>query len=120
MDNAIQKLKTNEDNLKSKASQQHDYKNVELRQSKDRKNPELKGDDGKLLKTHNVCLNTAVEKIKLKKKQIEVRVASNMLGMFLNDTQGNDCATEDLMSFHGDYDDEDPKGSNVFTPTRNL
>ncbi|KAG5613702.1 hypothetical protein H5410_013526, partial [Solanum commersonii] len=46
-------------NLKSKASQQHDYKNAELRRSKDGKNPELKGDDGKLLKTHNVCLNTA-------------------------------------------------------------
>ncbi|KAG5615500.1 hypothetical protein H5410_015324 [Solanum commersonii] len=30
MDNEIQKLKTNEDNLKSKASQQHDYKNAEL------------------------------------------------------------------------------------------
>ncbi|KAG5576699.1 hypothetical protein H5410_056833 [Solanum commersonii] len=58
MDNEIQKLKTNEDNFKSKASQQHDYKNAELRRSKDRKNPELKGDDGKLLKTHNVCLNT--------------------------------------------------------------
>ncbi|WMV50976.1 hypothetical protein MTR67_044361 [Solanum verrucosum] len=60
MDNEIQKLKTNEDNLKSKASQQHDYKNAELRRSEDGKNPELKGDDGKLLKTHNVCLNTAV------------------------------------------------------------
>ncbi|KAG5589932.1 hypothetical protein H5410_040446 [Solanum commersonii] len=34
MDNDIQKLKTNEDNLKSKASQQHDYKNAELRTSK--------------------------------------------------------------------------------------
>ncbi|WMV18464.1 hypothetical protein MTR67_011849 [Solanum verrucosum] len=58
MDNEIQKLKTTEDNLKSKASQQHDYKNAELRRSEDGKNPELKGDDGKLLKTHNVCLNT--------------------------------------------------------------
>ncbi|KAG5598774.1 hypothetical protein H5410_030144 [Solanum commersonii] len=58
MDNEIQKLKTNEDNLKSKASQQHDYKNAEIRQSKDGKNPELKGDDGKLLKTYNICLNT--------------------------------------------------------------
>ncbi|WMV44973.1 hypothetical protein MTR67_038358 [Solanum verrucosum] len=58
MDNEIQKLKTNEDNLKSKASQQHDYKHAELRRSEDGKNPELKGDDGKLLKTHNVCLNT--------------------------------------------------------------
>ncbi|KAG5591551.1 hypothetical protein H5410_042065 [Solanum commersonii] len=34
MDNEIQKLKTNEDNLKSKVSQQHDYKNAELRTSK--------------------------------------------------------------------------------------
>ncbi|KAG5599368.1 hypothetical protein H5410_030738 [Solanum commersonii] len=58
MDNEIQKLKTNEDNLKSKASQQHDYKNAELRRSEDGKNPELKGDNGKLLKTHNICLNT--------------------------------------------------------------
>ncbi|WMV58996.1 hypothetical protein MTR67_052381 [Solanum verrucosum] len=60
MDNEIQKLKTNEDNLKSKASisQQHDYKNAELCQSEDRKNPELKGDVGKHLKTHNICLNT--------------------------------------------------------------
>ncbi|WMV09882.1 hypothetical protein MTR67_003267 [Solanum verrucosum] len=57
MDNEIQKLKTNEDNLKSKASQQHDYKNAELRRSEDGKNPELKGDDGKLIKTHNICLN---------------------------------------------------------------
>ncbi|WMV29692.1 hypothetical protein MTR67_023077, partial [Solanum verrucosum] len=59
MDNEIQKLKTNEDNLKSKASQQHDYKNAELCRSEDGKNPELKRDDGKLLKTHNVCLNIA-------------------------------------------------------------
>ncbi|WMV51515.1 hypothetical protein MTR67_044900 [Solanum verrucosum] len=53
MDNEIQKLKTNEDNLKSKDSQQHDYKNAELRRLEDGKNPELKGDDGKLLKTHS-------------------------------------------------------------------
>ncbi|KAG5585274.1 hypothetical protein H5410_045708, partial [Solanum commersonii] len=61
MDNEIQKLKINEDNLKSKASisQQHDYKNAELCQSEDRKNPELKGDVGKHLKTHNICLKTA-------------------------------------------------------------
>ncbi|WMV50101.1 hypothetical protein MTR67_043486 [Solanum verrucosum] len=39
MDNEIQKLKTNEDNLKSKASQQHDYKNAELRRPEDGKNP---------------------------------------------------------------------------------
>ena len=56
MDNEIQKLMTYEDNLKSKAniSQQHDYKNVELRQSEDGKILEIKGDDGKLPKTHNV------------------------------------------------------------------
>ncbi|XP_015081445.1 uncharacterized protein LOC107025100 [Solanum pennellii] len=61
MDNEIQKLKANEDNLKCKAniSQQHDYKNAELRQSEDGKIPEIKGDDGKLPKTNNVCLNTA-------------------------------------------------------------
>ncbi|WMV25708.1 hypothetical protein MTR67_019093 [Solanum verrucosum] len=61
MDNEIQNLKTNEDNLKSKASisQQNDYKNAELCRSEDRKNPELKGDVGKHLKTYNICLNTA-------------------------------------------------------------
>ncbi|WMV50220.1 hypothetical protein MTR67_043605 [Solanum verrucosum] len=62
MDNEIQKLKTNEDNLKSKANtgQQHDCKNAELSQSEDSKNPELKGDVGKHFKTHNICLNTAI------------------------------------------------------------
>ncbi|KAG5575629.1 hypothetical protein H5410_055763 [Solanum commersonii] len=50
MDNEIQKQKTNEDNLKSKASQQHDYKNAELRQSEDGKNPELKETMGNSLK----------------------------------------------------------------------
>ncbi|KAG5632776.1 hypothetical protein H5410_004493 [Solanum commersonii] len=61
MNNEIQKLKTNEDNLKSKAStsQQHDYKNAELSRSEDFKTPELRGDVGKHLKTHNICLNTA-------------------------------------------------------------
>ncbi|KAG5580443.1 hypothetical protein H5410_051070 [Solanum commersonii] len=63
MDNEIQKLKANEDNLKSKAStsQQHDFKNAELSRSGDFKNPELKGDDGKNLKTHNICLNIVAE-----------------------------------------------------------
>ncbi|KAG5620445.1 hypothetical protein H5410_005663 [Solanum commersonii] len=63
MNNEIQKLKTNEDNLKSKASQQHDYKNAELSRSEDSKNPEIKGDVGKHLKTHNICLNTAAAEI---------------------------------------------------------
>ncbi|WMV46197.1 hypothetical protein MTR67_039582 [Solanum verrucosum] len=55
----VDSMDTNEDNLKSKASQQHDYKNAELRRAEDGKMPERKEDDGKLLKTHNVCLNTA-------------------------------------------------------------
>ena len=44
MDNEIQKLQTNEDNLRSKdnISQQNDYKDAELCRSKDRKIPELK------------------------------------------------------------------------------
>ena len=60
MDNEIQKLKTYEDNLKSKAiiSQQHDYKNAELCQSEDRKNPKLNDNIGKHTKHHNNCLNT--------------------------------------------------------------
>ena len=46
-------------NLKTK-SKQHDYKYAELCRSEDTKIPELQGDDGKLLKTHNnVCLNAA-------------------------------------------------------------
>ncbi|WMV23986.1 hypothetical protein MTR67_017371 [Solanum verrucosum] len=53
MDNEIQKLKT------TNTGQQHYCKNAELSQSGDFKNPELKGDVGKHLKTHNICLNTA-------------------------------------------------------------
>ncbi|KAG5595964.1 hypothetical protein H5410_037196 [Solanum commersonii] len=84
MDKEIQKLKTNEDNLKSKASQQHDYKNAELRRSKDGKNPELKGDDGKLLKTHNICLNTAAaeilyEEIKPPIQVVKIRLTKDMI-----------------------------------------
>ncbi|WMV29319.1 hypothetical protein MTR67_022704, partial [Solanum verrucosum] len=52
MDNEIQKLKT------TSTSQQHDNKNAELSQSEDFKNPKLRGDVGKHLKTHNDCLNT--------------------------------------------------------------
>ncbi|WMV45371.1 hypothetical protein MTR67_038756 [Solanum verrucosum] len=50
MDNEIQNLKT------TSTSQQHDYKNAKLSRSKDFKNPELRGDIGKHLKTHNDCL----------------------------------------------------------------
>ncbi|KAG5586409.1 hypothetical protein H5410_046843 [Solanum commersonii] len=53
MDNEIQNLKTNEDNLKSKASQQHDYKNAELRTSKQVSNKQHK----------NVNLNQLFEKL---------------------------------------------------------
>ncbi|KAG5581272.1 hypothetical protein H5410_051899, partial [Solanum commersonii] len=58
----------------------------------------------------------------LKEKTMEVRVVSNLLSMFPNDTQENDCATsyEDLKSSHGDSDDEDPKRYTVFTLTRHL
>ncbi|WMV29829.1 hypothetical protein MTR67_023214 [Solanum verrucosum] len=69
MDNEIQKLKTNEDNLKSKASQQHDYKNAELRRPEDGKNPELKGDDGKLLKTHNSDISDSMAKQEAKARK---------------------------------------------------
>ncbi|WMV54437.1 hypothetical protein MTR67_047822 [Solanum verrucosum] len=51
MDNEIQKLKT------TSTSQHHDYRNAELSRSKDFKNPKLRGDVGKHLKTHNDCLN---------------------------------------------------------------
>ena len=50
----VQKLEENAE--KSKAtSQQHDYKHAELRRSADGKQPELKGDVGKLPKTHNIA-----------------------------------------------------------------
>jgi len=56
-----------------------------------------------------VGLNGRNRENQVKEKTMEVRVASNMLGMFPNDTQENDCATsyEDLKSLHAEYDDED-------------
>ncbi|KAG5579519.1 hypothetical protein H5410_050146 [Solanum commersonii] len=81
MDNEIEKLKTNEDNLKSKASQQHDYKNAELRRSEDEKNPELKRDDGKLLKTHNVCLNTATVPAEILYEEIKPPIQVIKIGL---------------------------------------
>ncbi|KAG5591070.1 hypothetical protein H5410_041584 [Solanum commersonii] len=81
MDNEIQKLKTNEDNLKSKASQQHDYKNAELRRSEGGKNPELKGDDGKLLKIHNVCLNTAATPTEILYEEIKPVIQVIKIGL---------------------------------------
>ncbi|KAG5628000.1 hypothetical protein H5410_013218 [Solanum commersonii] len=81
MKNKIQKLKTNEDNLKSKASQQHDYKNAELRRSEDGKNSELKGDDGKLLKTHNVCLNRAAAPAEILYAEIKPSIQVIKIGL---------------------------------------
>ncbi|KAG5600307.1 hypothetical protein H5410_031677 [Solanum commersonii] len=72
---------TNEDNLKSKASQQHDYKNAKLRRSEDGKNPELKGDDGKLLKTHNVCLNTAAAPAEILYEEIKPPIQVIKIGL---------------------------------------
>ncbi|MCD9559826.1 hypothetical protein HAX54_018129 [Datura stramonium] len=45
-----------------------------------------------------------------------------MLAMFPNDTQEDDCATsdEELMSLHGDSDDENLKRSTAFNPSRDL
>ncbi|PHT59980.1 hypothetical protein CQW23_02343 [Capsicum baccatum] len=60
MDNEVEKLKTNEGKLKSKAtSQPHDYKNAELCRSEDIKKPELKGDVGTLHKTHKLYQSTS-------------------------------------------------------------
>ena len=47
MDKELQKMKN--------ISQQHDHKYAELRRSADEKQPEIKGDVEKLLKTHNVA-----------------------------------------------------------------
>ncbi|WMV55513.1 hypothetical protein MTR67_048898 [Solanum verrucosum] len=52
------KLENIDKELQQIRSQQHDYKNAELSQLEDFKNSDLKGDVGKHLKTHNVCLNT--------------------------------------------------------------
>ena len=89
MYNEIQKLKTNEDNLKSKAniSQQHDYKNVELRRSEDGKIPDIKGDDGKPPKTHNVCLNTtACTSIKVSEKSRNTNLNQLFAKPFIQNT----------------------------------
>ncbi|WMV29619.1 hypothetical protein MTR67_023004 [Solanum verrucosum] len=53
------KLENIDKELQQIRSQQHDYKHAELSRSEDFKNQDLKGDVGKHLKTHNVCLNTA-------------------------------------------------------------
>ncbi|KAG5568396.1 hypothetical protein H5410_064586 [Solanum commersonii] len=83
MENEIQKLKTNEDNLNSKANtgQQHDCKNAELSQSEDFKNLELKGDVGKHLKTHNICLNTTAAPAEILYEEIKPPIQVIKIGL---------------------------------------
>ena len=59
MGNEIEKLKTNEDKLKSIATNQLTQQCAELYRSKDIKVPELEGDDRTLHKTHNVYQSTS-------------------------------------------------------------
>ena len=59
MGNEIEKLKTNEDKLKSIATNQLTQQCTELCRSEDIKVPELEGDDGTLHKTHNIYLSTS-------------------------------------------------------------
>ncbi|PHT69470.1 hypothetical protein T459_28957 [Capsicum annuum] len=61
MGNEIEKLKTNEDKLKSIATNQLTQQCAELCRSEDIKVPELEGDDGTLHRTHNVYQSTSVE-----------------------------------------------------------
>ncbi|KAG5616662.1 hypothetical protein H5410_016486 [Solanum commersonii] len=70
MDNEIQKLKS-----KSSTSQQHDYKNAKLRRSEDEKIPEIKGDVGKLPKTHNICSITTAAEILYEEIKLPIQVA---------------------------------------------
>ncbi|WMV58434.1 hypothetical protein MTR67_051819 [Solanum verrucosum] len=67
--------------LERDESQQHDYKNVELRRSEDEKIPELKGDDGKLLKTHNVCLNTAAAPAEILYEEVKPPIQVIKIGL---------------------------------------
>ena len=59
MGNEIEKLKTNEDKLKSIATNQLTQQCAELCRSEDIKNPELEGDVGTLHKTHNIYQSTS-------------------------------------------------------------
>ncbi|PHT44848.1 Sugar transport protein 13 [Capsicum baccatum] len=58
MGNEIEKLKTNEVKLKSKATNQLTPRCAELCRSEDIKIPDLKGDVGTLHKTHNIYQST--------------------------------------------------------------
>ncbi|KAM3344458.1 hypothetical protein P3S68_024166 [Capsicum galapagoense] len=57
--NEIEKLKTNEDKLKSIATNQLTQQCAKLCRSEDIKVPELEGDDGTLHKTHNIYQSTS-------------------------------------------------------------
>ncbi|PHU07863.1 Beta-amyrin synthase [Capsicum chinense] len=59
MGNEIEKPKTNEDKLKSIATNQLTQQCAELCRSEDIKNPELEGDVGTLHKTHNIYQSTS-------------------------------------------------------------
>ncbi|XP_069144472.1 uncharacterized protein [Solanum lycopersicum] len=79
----IEKIEANVQDLKGKTnSQQHDYKNAELRRSADAKRPELEGDDGKLQKTHNkVCLNTAAAPAEILYEEIKSPIQVVKIGL---------------------------------------
>ncbi|KAG5568466.1 hypothetical protein H5410_064520, partial [Solanum commersonii] len=70
------------------------------------KNPELKGDDGKLLKTHNVCLNTAAalaeilyEKIKPPIQVIKIALTKDMI-IFEDIGQQEEICKIEIPSFY--------------------
>lgn len=56
------------------------------------------------------------------KKNIEFGFVSNMLADFPSQTQEEDCVLSDdeLMSLHGDSDDDNPKRSIIFNPGKDL
>ena len=104
MDNEIQKLKTNEDNLKSKSSisQQHDNKNAKLCQSEDKMKSRAKRDVGKHLKIHNNCINTFAGP---SQRVSERHTNSNLIfrkTIYLEATQKNLLTTKSQTSTYAD------------------
>ncbi|TMW90302.1 hypothetical protein EJD97_015950, partial [Solanum chilense] len=78
--------------------------------------------DVDVIEKNNKSDSTTEEYDQAKGKNVEHRFTSNMLAMFSSDTQEDDFATsdEELMSLHGDSDDENRKRSIVFNPTRDF
>ncbi|KAG5605681.1 hypothetical protein H5410_027173 [Solanum commersonii] len=76
MDNEIQKLKS-----KASTSQQHDYKNAELRRSKDEKIPEIEGDVGKHPKIHNICSITTAAPAEVLYEEIKPPIQVVKIGL---------------------------------------